>query len=167
MARRDIVTYPDPRLKTVCAPVSVIDAAARAVAQDLVETLEAVIGTGIAAPQIGELTRIIYIDAGRNPKYAAESLGPLLLINPVIVEASGSKRFREGCLSLPEFLGQTRRAKRVVVEALDLDGRARRIEAQDFQAVLLQHEIDHLDGVLFPERLENRASLLRRVPEAD
>jgi peptide deformylase len=162
MARRAIVVYPDARLKTVCSPVAAVDGEARRVAQDLVDTLDGLLGTGIAAPQIGELTRIVFIDAGRHPKYAEESLGPLLLINPVIVESEGVKRFREGCLSLPEFTGQVKRARRVIVEALDLDGQPRRVEAEGFQAVLLQHELDHLDGILFVDRVENPGSLLRR-----
>ncbi|MBI5833783.1 MAG: peptide deformylase [Armatimonadetes bacterium] len=162
MAVRDIVVYPDSRLKAVCAPVTPGTSAARRLADDLRDTLDTVVGTGIAAPQIGELWRMIFVDPRRHAKYADSPLPPSVLLNPVIVERVGSRTFREGCLSLPEFTGQTRRAKRIVVEAFDLAGAPLRFEADGFEAVLLQHEIDHLDGVLFVDRVENRASLLRR-----
>ncbi len=165
MARREIVIYPDPRLKTVCPPVETLDAAALAVARDLQETLDGVVGTGIAAPQIGELTRIIFIDSSRYPKYAAGSHGPLVLINPEIVERSGTKRFREGCLSLPEFTATVKRAKRVTVTALAPSGERLRLELEGFEAVLVQHEIDHLDGILFIDRIEDLPGRLKRRDE--
>ena len=162
MAVRAIVVYPDSRLKTACAPVEPGSDAARTLADDLRDTLDSVVGTGLAAPQIGVLARMVFVDPRRNPKYAESALPATVLVNPAIVERSGTRTFREGCLSLPEFTGQTKRAKRVVVEALDLEGGPLRIEAEGFEAVLLQHELDHLDGVLFVDRVENRASLLRR-----
>jgi peptide deformylase len=162
MAVRPIVVYPDPRLKAVCAPLPVGAAEARRVATDLRDTLETVPGTGIAAPQIGELVRLVYLDAGRNPKHADGAHPALWLVNPVIVERVGTQRFREGCLSLPQLTGQVKRAKRVEVAALDLDGEPQRIIFEGFAAVLAQHEIDHLDGVLFLDRMESRASLMRR-----
>ncbi len=167
MPRRDIVIYPDPRLKTVCAPVAAIDQAALAVAQDLQDTLAQVVGTGIAAPQIGELTRIVFIDSSRHPKYAEHSHGPLLLINPEIVARSGTKRFREGCLSLPQFTATVKRAKRVEVRALDLDGQPLRLDLEGFEAILVQHEVDHLDGILFIDRIEDLQSRLRRRDEEE
>ncbi|NUQ01201.1 MAG: peptide deformylase [Armatimonadetes bacterium] len=166
MARREIVLYPDPRLKAVCPPVAEIDQAARQVARDLQDTLAAMPGTGIAAPQIGELTRIVFIDSSRSEKYAEYSHGPLVLLNPVIVERSGTKRFREGCLSLPEFTAQVKRAKRITVEYLDLAGQPGRLEVEGFEAVLLQHEIDHLDGILFIDRVEEVGSRLLPRDEA-
>ena len=162
MAVRDIVVYPDSRLKAVCAPLEPGTDLARSLAADLRDTLDTVVGTGIAAPQIGELWRMVFVDPRRHAKYADSPLPPTVLVNPVIVERSGTRTFREGCLSLPEFTGQTKRAKRIVVEALDLGGEPLRIAAEGFEAVLLQHEIDHLDGLLFVDRVENRASLMRR-----
>lgn len=167
MPRRDIVIYPDVRLKTVCPPTAAVDERIRAVAQDLRDTLATVVGTGIAAPQIGELVRVIHVDSSRHPKYAEYSHGPLSLVNPVIVERSGTKRFREGCLSLPEFTATVKRAKRVVVEALDLDGLSVRLDLEGFEAVLVQHEIDHLDGILFIDRVENLSSRLKHRGEPD
>lgn len=162
MPCRPIVQYPDARLKTACAAVDPLDDHTRQVAADLRDTLAEAVGTGIAAPQIGELVRVIYLDSTRSPKYAPESHGPLLLINPVIVEASGTKRFREGCLSLPDFTATVKRHKRVVVEAVDLEGRPLRVESDGFEAILLQHEIDHLDGILFVDRAEPGSRRLRQ-----
>jgi len=162
MPQRDIVIYPDPRLKTVCPPVERIDAAALAVAQDLQDTLAGVVGTGIAAPQIGELTRIIYIDSSRHPKYAEYSHGPMILINPEILSRSGTKRFREGCLSLPQFTATVKRAKRIELRAWNLDGETIHLSLEGFEAILVQHEVDHLDGVLFIDRIEDLQSRLKR-----
>lgn len=167
MPRRDIVIYPDPRLKTVCPPVEAIGDAARAVAQDLADTLAEVVGTGIAAPQIGELTRIIHIDSSQHPKYAEYSHGPLTLLNPEIVARSGTKRFREGCLSLPQFTATVKRARRIELRALDLDGATLELELEGFEAILVQHEVDHLDGILFIDRLEDLQSRLKRRDEEE
>ena len=165
MACRDLVVYPDPRLKQLCQPVPVIDDALLAVAEDLRDTLYSVVGTGLAAPQIGVLQRVVFIDASRNPKYAEESHGPLVLVNPRIVEHSGTRRFREGCLSLPQFTATVKRAKRISVEAWGLDGQPLRLDLDGFEAVLLQPELDHLDGVLFIDRVEDLNSLLLRPEE--
>ncbi len=162
MPCRPIVVYPDPRLKQVCTAVTAIDDGVRQLAADLRDTLNSVVGTGIAAPQIGDLRRVVYIDASRNPKYADDCLGPLTLINPVITACSGSRRFREGCLSLPQYTATVKRAKRIAVTALDLTGTALHLEVNGFEAVLLQHELDHLDGVLFIDRVEDLTSLLMR-----
>jgi len=162
MPCRPIVVYPDPRLKQVCNAVAEIDDGVRQLADDLRETLNSVVGTGIAAPQIGDLRRVVYIDASRNPKYADDCLGPLILINPVITARSGARRFREGCLSLPQYTATVKRAKRIALTALDLTGAELRLEVNGFEAVLLQHEIDHLDGTLFIDRVEDMTSLLMR-----
>ncbi len=167
MACRPIVVYPDPRLKAVCEPIAAIDDGVRQLAVDLRDTLEGLVGTGIAAPQIGVLRRVVYLDSSRSPKYADHSRGPLTLLNPVIVERSGTKRFREGCLSLPDFTATVKRAKRVTVEALALDGQPLRLEVEGFEAILLQHELDHLDGVLFIDRVEDLGSARLRQVGAD
>ena len=117
---------------------------------------------GIAAPQIGRMARIALVDVSRNPKYPAGH-GLLLLINPVIVGSEGVLVFREGCLSIPEFTANIERKMRVSVRASGLRGEAIEIEAEGFEAVVLQHEIDHLNGVLFLDRVKNiHLDLFRR-----
>ena len=164
MAVRPVLLYPDPRLKMVCPPVDAITDEVRAVVQDLLDTMDA--GpprtVGIAAPQIGAMTRIAIVDTARNPKHMAGH-GFLALVNPQIVAQHGEQFFREGCLSLPDYTANIRRAQSLTVEALGLDGETRRIDAEGFEAVVLQHEIDHLDGVLFLDRVSNvKTDLFRR-----
>lgn len=164
MPVRPLVFYPDPRLKTVCDPVADITDELRAAAQDLLDTMDA--GpprtVGIAAPQIGVLSRIAVVDISRNPKYAGGH-GLLLLVNPRITAHDGEQFFREGCLSLPDYTANIRRLQSVTVEALDLNGEPMSVDAEGFEAVVLQHEIDHLDGVLFLDRVADmKTDLFRR-----
>jgi peptide deformylase len=149
---REVLVHPDGRLKQVAARVEPGEAARR-VADDLVDTMRG--GprcVGVAAPQIGELVRIVVVDCSTHPK-AHSHHGLLRLVNPAVVEASGSEIGREGCLSIPEITANVRRATAVVVEATDPDGAPLRIEAEGFEARALQHEIDHLDGVLILDRV--------------
>jgi peptide deformylase len=149
---RDVLVHPDPRLKQVAARIEPGETARR-VADDLVDTMRG--GprcVGVAAPQIGELVRIVVVDCSTHPK-ATRHHGLLRLVNPVVVEQSGSEIGREGCLSIPEITANVRRATAVVVEATDPDGEALRIEAEGFEARALQHEIDHLSGVLILDRV--------------
>ena len=164
MPARPIVYYPDPRLKTVCTDVLDITDALRDAAQDLLDTMDA--GpprtVGIAAPQIGVLSRLTIVDTSRNPKHAGGH-GLLVLVNPRIVAHEGEQFFREGCLSLPDYTANIRRFQSVTVEALNLDGGPVSVEAEGFEAVVLQHEIDHLDGILFLDRVANmKTDLFRR-----
>jgi peptide deformylase len=166
---RPILLYPHPALKSVCASVAVVDEAARAVAADLVEALEASPGVGVAAPQIGELRRIIVVDAGRNlggdrrPRHSGQ--GRFVLFNPEIVARSGEQLFREGCLSLPDYTADIRRARSIRVRALDPAGEPVEIDVEGFEAVVFQHEIDHLDGLLFLDRVADlKTDLFRRNP---
>jgi peptide deformylase len=134
------------------------------VARDLLDTMDA--GpprtVGIAAPQIGEMVRIALVDTSRNPKYPPGH-GPLTLIDPAIVASEGVQLFREGCLSIPEFTANITRAMRVTVQAVGLDGAEIEVTAEGFESVVLQHEIDHLDGMLFLDRVKNiHADLFRR-----
>jgi peptide deformylase len=166
MAVRPVVLYPDPRLKTVCLPTIEIDDALRAAAQDLLDTMEA--GpprtVGIAAPQIGILSRLAIVDTSRNPKYPAGH-GLLVLVNPQIVAHESEQFFREGCLSIPEYTANIRRYQQITVEALSLEGDTLTVDAEGFEAVVLQHEIDHLDGILFLDRVANvKSDLFRRKP---
>ena len=149
---REVLVHPDPRLKQVAARVEPGELARR-IADDLVDTMRGGPRTvGVAAPQIGELVRIVVVDCSTHPK-AEQNHGLLTLVNPVVVDASGSEIGREGCLSIPEITANVRRATAVVVEATDADGAPLRIEAEGFEARAIQHEIDHLDGVLILDRV--------------
>ncbi len=164
MAVRPVVLYPDARLKTPCDVVEAVDDRVRAQAQDLLDTMDA--GpprtVGIAAPQVGIMERIAVVDTSRNPKYPGGH-GLLVLVNPVIVAHEGDQFFREGCLSLPDYTANIRRHQQVTVQALSLDGELIRLDAEGFEAVVLQHEIDHLDGILFLDRVANvKTDLFRR-----
>ena len=163
MAVRPILLYPDPLLKTPCAAVTDFADAAR-VARDLLDTMDA--GpprtVGIAAPQIGEMARVALVHSERNPKYPGGS-GFLTLINPLIVAFEGEQTFREGCLSLPEYTATIRRHQKITVLALDLAGEPLTVIAEGFESVVLQHEIDHLDGLLFLDRVADvKTDLFRR-----
>jgi peptide deformylase len=152
VAARAVLLHPDPRLKQVARPAEDGELARR-VATDLVDTMRAGPRTvGVAAPQIGELVRIVIVDCSTHPK-ATEHHGLLQLVNPVVVEASGSEIGREGCLSIPEITANVRRATAVVVEATDPAGAPLRIATGGFEARALLHEIDHLDGVLILDRV--------------
>lgn len=164
MPARPVVLYPDPRLKAACAPVSDIDDAVRAAAQDLLDTMDS--GpprtVGIAAPQIGVLSRLAVVDTSRNPKHPPAH-GLLILVNPVITASEGWQTGREGCLSLPDYTANIRRSQHITVEALTLDGEPISLDAEGFESVVLQHEIDHLDGLLFLDRVANaKTDLFRR-----
>jgi peptide deformylase len=150
---REVLVHPDPRLKEIARPVSDLAVAER-VAGDLVDTMRAGPRTvGVAAPQIGELVRVIVVDCSGHPKAEASNHGLLLLVNPAVVASEGNEIGREGCLSIPEITANVRRATSVVVEATGVTGEPLRIEAEGFEARALQHEIDHLDGVLILDRV--------------
>ena len=164
MAVRPIVFYPDPRLKTVCGPVADITDAVRAAAQDLLDTMDG--GpprtVGIAAPQVGVLSRIAIVDTSRNSKHPGRH-GLLVLVNPKIIAHDGEQFFREGCLSLPDYTANIRRYRNITVAALNFDGEPVTLDAEGFESVVLQHEIDHLDGLLFLDRVANvKTDLFRR-----
>jgi peptide deformylase len=165
MAVRDILLFPHPLLKTVC-PEAAPGAQARELLKDLSDTLYASPGVGIAAPQVGALQRAIAVDVTRTPpsgKPPPPGHGLILLLNPRVTLSEGERRSREGCLSVPDFLADVRRAARVRVEGTDADGRPAAVDAEGFEAVALQHEVDHLDGLLFLDRVENvRTDLFRR-----
>ncbi len=153
---RPVLLVPDARLSQPCAPVTRFDRELRALALDLEETMRAGRGSvGIAAPQIGEMVRVAVVDTSVHRKFGAQSQGFLVLVNPEIVAREGQRVGREGCMSLPNFTANVTRAQRVVVEYQDVNGNPREITCYDFEAVAVQHEIDHLDGILFLERVSN------------
>ena len=164
MPVRPVVLYPDPRLKAACEPRREVNDAVRAATQDLLDTMAACPPrtVGIAAPQIGILSRVAIVDTSRNPKYPGGH-GLLALVNPQVTAFEGEQFFREGCLSLPDYTANIKRHARITVAALNLDGEPITLEAEGFEAVVLQHEIDHLDGVLFLDRVANlKTDLFRR-----
>ena len=153
MAVREVLVFPDARLKEVSAEVDIGDYELKQILEDLKDTLESSPGcTGIAAPQLDIRKRIVIIDATRARK-PNENHGRLFLINPVIESCSGSATAREGCLSVPDLTGNVTRAESITVNYVDQDGVAAQINASAFEARLIQHEIDHLDGYLFIDRV--------------
>jgi len=154
MPVRPIVLYPDPLLRRRAEEVDPASPEVARVVQDLWATLDSHVGVGIAAPQIGASVRIICIDATR-AKRPVPNHGRLALLNPRVVSSEGSTNFREGCLSLPDLVARVRRAERVTVSGCLPNGEPTTITTEGFEAVILQHEIDHLDGVLFIDRVKS------------
>jgi peptide deformylase len=157
MAARPVLRFPHPSLKMRARPLSpgVDDAEIAHVQADLLDTMTTGPRTvGLAAPQLDELVRMVVVDVSEHPK-ATSSHGLLVLVNPVIALSSGSEVAREGCLSIPHLTANVRRATEIVVEALDPSGAPRAIRAEGFEARALAHEIDHLDGILFLDRVES------------
>lgn len=153
MAVREVLRVPHPALKRVAAPVDA--AAAQRVAADLLDTMRSFPRcVGIAAPQIGELVRLVAVDVSGHPKAPESQHGLLVLANPRVVGSDGAEVAREGCLSIPDFTANVRRATRIRVEA---DGHEP-FDADGFEARCLLHEIDHLDGILFLDRVDSLAT---------
>ncbi len=157
MAVLEILQYPDERLKQVCDEVTLFDDALRT----FVAALEATMlagpgGVGIAAPQVGRLERIALVDLSARKKLKQH--GRVVLVNPEIIEWQGSAVGREGCMSLPDYTGNVVRAETITLEAQDEFGEHQRYEMEGFEARVVQHELDHLDGLLFLDRLVSRRS---------
>ncbi len=165
MAVRPILIYPDPRLKQAAAPVAEDDGSVADLIQDLVDTMVAAgHSVGIAAPQIGDLRRVMVVDVSSS-KLGQQQFnhGLLEMANPRIIERSGSRVFREGCMSVPEYTGNVTRAEHIVFEFTDRHGRLRVVESSGFEAVAIQHELDHLDGLLFLDRVSSlKTDVFRR-----
>ena len=167
MAVRPIRVYPDPVLKQAAAPVPEGDATISDLIQDLVDTMQAAgHSVGVAATQIGDLRRVVVVDVSTSKLGQQQhNHGRLEMVNPVIIERSGSRVFREGCMSVPEYTGNVTRAEQIVVEFTDRRGQLRVIESSGFEAVAIQHEIDHLDGLLFLDRVSSlKSDVFRRKP---
>ena len=164
MAVKSIVTYPDPILKAVCSPVSSVDQEVLQLVDDLVDTMHAGPGSvGVAAPQVGVSLRVCVIDVSKNRHGKENNHGLLLMINPEILEASGSAVMREGCMSVPDYTGDVERATNLTLRFSEPDGAVREFEASGFEAVAIQHEMDHLDGLLFLDRIASlKTGLFRR-----
>ncbi|MDO4627515.1 MAG: peptide deformylase [Pasteurellaceae bacterium] len=147
MSILDVVIFPDERLRTVAQPVEQVDDAIRAIVDDMFDTMYQEEGIGLAAPQVAIQQRIITIDID------GEKQNQLVLINPEIIESSGETGIEEGCLSIPGFRGLVPRKEKVTVKALNRDGEEFTLKADGLLAICIQHEIDHLNGVLFVDYL--------------
>ena len=157
-----IIKAPDPILKRVCAPVARVDDAVRRLMDDLLETMYAAPGVGLAAPQVGALQRVIVVDVSDPEGQRA----PLLMANPEIVDASAESSPREeGCLSFPDHYAEVSRPDWVRVRYIDHENEIREIEADGLLSTCVQHERDHLDGVLFVDRISmvKRGIILRKM----
>lgn len=165
----DIVKYPEPVLSEPTRPVENFDSSLHELAADMVATMHAAPGIGLAAPQVGRSERLCVLDlsVGENQDEL------LVLVNPRVVEAAGNVREEEGCLSFPDLMIIVPRPESVVVEAQDLDGNPIRVTGEELMARCLHHEIDHLDGVLFIDRVSPlkrdlaRRKIRRRIQAQD
>ena len=159
MAKLPILHFPDPRLRRKAKPVEKVDADIQRLLDDMLETMYDAPGIGLAAVQVNVPLRAVVIDVSE------EHDQPLCLVNPVIVERRGTEEMDEGCLSVPGFYEPVERSEWVRFQALDREGRPLDREADGLLAVCIQHELDHLDGVLFVDRLRPmyRRSIVRRI----
>jgi peptide deformylase len=150
MAVRDILILPDKRLRLLSKPVAKIDAATKQLVEDMFDTMYDAPGIGLAAIQIGEPRRIVTMDLAKKD----EPKEPQVFINPEILSKSGDKNVHEeGCLSIPEYYEEVERPAAVRIRYLDLDGKQHEVDADGLLATCIQHEIDHLDGVLFIDHI--------------
>ena len=165
MAQLPIITAPDPRLKIKARPVPVVDHKIRRLMDDMLDTMYVAIGIGLAAPQVGQSSRVIVLDVARE----GEKPQPLQLANPEILWQSPELTTgNEGCLSLPEHYAEVTRPAKIRLRYLDYQNEIREIEASGLLAMCLQHEIDHLDGILFVDHISSlkRGMILRKLAKA-
>jgi len=165
MAVLPIRVFPDPVLKEKAAPVEGATNVVSSFVDDLLETMRISPGSvGIAAPQVGMLWRIVIVDVSAHRRGSTEqNHGLLILLNPEILAMGGKQIVREGCMSVPDYTANVQRAQWVLVDALGRDGERRIIESIGFEAVAIQHEMDHLDGILFLDRVASvKTDLFRR-----
>lgn len=163
MAVREVLKYPNDLLKQEAVEVTELNDEIKNIITDLKDTmLDAGHSTGIAAPQIGKLYRIITIDASLNKK-CKENHGFMVMINPEIIEHSGMLTSREGCMSVPDYTGNVTRAESIIVSYFDENMQQNVLESSGFEAILIQHETDHLNGMLFIDRvISKRTDLFKR-----
>ena len=165
MATRTILTLPDPRLRLVSKPVGKVDAAIRKLVEDMFETMYGAPGIGLAAIQVGVPRRVVTMDLAKKD----EPKNPKVYINPEILWASEERStYEEGCLSIPEYYEEVERAAQVKVRYTDLDGNAQEVEANGLLATCLQHEVDHLNGVLFIDHISKlkRSRVIKKFAKA-
>jgi peptide deformylase len=151
MALREVLQFPDARLKRKSAPVEEITDAVRELARDMIEVMYDEPGIGLAAPQVGETLRLVVMDTEWTEEGAERR--PQVIVNPEILERAGELTWLEGCLSVPDFQAEVERAAWVRVRYQDLEGNLLEEDVDELRAVCFQHEIDHLDGILFIDRI--------------
>ena len=164
MALLDIIKEGDPRLRQKAHRIRNPEPGLKAIADDMHQTMDAAPGVGLAGPQVGLMRRLIVVHL---PEHYLDEGSPdlrMTLLNPEIVKGHGEEGGLEGCLSIPGWIGEVRRMTSVTVKAMDLNGRSIRIKAENYLARVLQHEIDHLDGILFVDRMDESAEL---QPDSD
>ncbi len=165
MATRTILTLPDPRLRLVSKPVAKVDAEIRKLVEEMFETMYGAPGIGLAAIQVGVPKRVVTMDLAKKD----EPKNPKVYINPELLWASEERAaYEEGCLSIPEYYEEVERPAQVKVRYTDLDGNAQEIEANGLLATCLQHEIDHLNGVLFIDHISKlkRSRVIKKFAKA-
>ena len=165
MAVMPIIVAPDPRLKIKAKSIDKVDDAVRTLMDDMLETMYSANGIGLAAPQVGDDRRVIVIDVARQD----EDTAPMYMANPQIVDVGDDDRIHEeGCLSLPEHFAEVTRPDRVKIRYLDRDNEIREIEVDELLSTCIQHEIDHLDGILFVDHVSalKRNMILRKLVKA-
>ncbi|HEX7129194.1 MAG TPA: peptide deformylase [Rhodanobacteraceae bacterium] len=162
MAKLEILEFPDLRLRTKAAPVSLFDAGLKQLAADMLETMYAAPGIGLAATQVNVHQRLLVVDVSE------EHGDPRVLVNPEILHAEGHQTYQEGCLSVPGIFADVERAEKIRVRAQDLDGKPIELEADGLLAVCIQHEMDHLIGKLFVDYLSplKREMVKRKLEKA-
>jgi peptide deformylase len=161
MSLLDVLIFPDPRLKKIAAPISQIDEDIKKIVNDMLETMYHANGIGLAATQVNIHKRIIVIDISNNNR------APLCLLNPVIIKHSGTISWQEGCLSFPEIYTKVKRHESIEVEYLDLDNKTQQLSASGLLSVCIQHELDHIDGITFYDRISPlRQTLLKKKIKA-
>ncbi len=174
MALRPVLQFPDPRLRRVSKPIERVTDEIRTLAAEMLEVMYDEPGIGLAAAQVGEAVRLVVMDTDWTEEGAERN--PFVFVNPEILEREGTLTWLEGCLSVPDFQAEVERAARVRVRALDLEGRESLHDAEGLRAVCFQHEIDHLDGKLFIDRIsrlkrelyvQKRKRALRRGDEEE
>jgi peptide deformylase len=151
MPLRPVLQFPDPLLKRVSQPVAAITDEIRALAADMIEVMYDEPGIGLAAPQVGEAVRLVVMDTEWTEEGAEKR--PQVMVNPEILSREGTITWKEGCLSVPDYQAEVERSARVRVRYTDLEGQEHVEDASELRAVCVQHELDHLDGVLFIDRI--------------
>ena len=168
MSLLPIIIAPDPRLKTVASPVDEVDAEIRQLMNDMLETMYAAPGIGLAAPQVGRSSRVIVVDVANDEDDQAER-APICMANPELVWLSDEDQpHEEGCLSLPDHYAEVVRPGAIRVSYLDHENTPQELEADGLLATCIQHEIDHLDGILFVDHVSSlkRNMILRKLVKA-
>ena len=151
MPPREVLQFPDARLKRVSEPIGTVTDQLRELARDMIEVMYDEPGIGLAAPQVGVSLRMFVIDTGWSEEDAEKN--PIVVINPEISEREGRITWEEGCLSVPDYTADVERDAQITLKGQDLDGNPIEEQAEGLRAVCIQHEIDHLDGILFIDRI--------------